>query len=153
MVQVFVRTPIWPFLLDCLHILRGGILQVHVIDPGAPLHIVGHPGRGHDVIHRQAGVGLQSGIIRGGAGEAPSGRGAQALGVHLFDPLHHLEQPRPAGDAIGFQRGRDRQTDGLLRAAQVCHHKVGGQGIEATLKAFDGCVEALKIKPISALLE
>ena len=126
-------------------VLGRDVFQVHVVDPGAPLHVMGHPGRSHDVVHRQARVCFQFRIAEGGAAELPPRCGAEPLGVDLLDPLNYLEQPRPAGDAPGFQAGGDRQADGLLRPAQVRHHKVGGQGIEAALNALHGCVEALEI--------
>ena len=124
-----------------MDILRCDVFQVHIVDPGTPFHVVGHPGRSHNVVQRQTGVGFQSGIVRGGTGELPPRRGAEPLGVDLPDVLYHLKQPSPAGDSPGFQAGGDRQTDGLLGAAQVRHHKVGGQGIEAALDAFDRGVE------------
>ena len=75
------------------------------------------------------------------------------LGIDLPHPLHHLEQPCPAGDAIGFQRGGDGQTDGLLRALLVRHHQIGGHGVQATLHAFHTGVKRLQKKPNSAFPE
>ena len=83
-------------------ILRGNILQVNIVNPGAPVHVMGHPGRSHDIVHGQTRVRFQLNIAGGGAGELPPGSLAKARGVDLLDPLNHLEQPRPAGDAPGF---------------------------------------------------
>ena len=128
-----------------VNVTGGNVFEIDIVDPGTPLHVVRHPGRSHDVVHRQTGVGFQRGIIGGGTGEPPARRGQLPLGVDLPDPLYHLEQPGPSGDAPGFQGGGDGQTDSLFRSAQVRHHKVGGQGIEAALDTFDGCVEAFCI--------
>ena len=128
-----------------MDIAGGDVLEVDIVDPGAPLHVVGHPGRRHDVVHGEAGVRPQRRVAGGGAGELPSRRGPQALGVHLLDPLDHLEQPRPAGDAVGFQRGRHRQTDGFISTALVRHHQIGGQGVQLALDALHGSVKAAEV--------
>ena len=108
-------------------VFRGNVFQIDTVNLGAPLHVMGHLRRSHDVIHRQAGVRFQLRIVGGRAGELPPRRLAGPLGVDLLDTLDHLEQPRPAGDAPGFQAGRHGKADGLLRPAQVRHHKIGGE--------------------------
>ena len=72
------------------------------------------------------------------------------LGIDLPHPLHHLEQPGPTGNAIGFQGWGDRQADGLFRAALVRHHQVGGHSVQVPLHALHGGVKAVQGKPNSA---
>jgi len=60
----------------------------------------------------------------GGAGELPLWSLLLPLGFHLRHLLYRLKQPRPPGDAVGLQGGGDRQTDGLLGAAQVRYHEI-----------------------------
>ena len=103
-------------------VLRRDVFQVHAVDSCAPLHVMGHPGRGHDVVHRKARVRFQLRIAGGGTRELPPWGLTGPLSVDLLDPLDHLEQPRPAGDAPGFQGRRHGQADGFLRPAQVRHH-------------------------------
>ena len=61
--------------------------------------------------------------------------------VDFLDPLHHLEQTRSAGDAPSFQTGRHSKADGLLCAAQVRHHQIGSERIEAALDALNAGIE------------
>ena len=127
------------------NILRRDIFEVHVVDPGTPLHVMSHPGRSHDVVHRQAGVRFQLGVTGGGAGKLTTRCLAGTISVDLLDPLDHLEEPRPSGDAPGFQGGRHRQADGLLRPAQVRHNEVGGQGVQAPFNTLDGGVKTFQV--------
>ena len=128
-----------------MDILGGDILEINVVDAGTPVHIVGHSGRGHDIVQGQAGVCSQGSVVGGGTGELPSRRGPQALGVDLLHPLDYLKEPGPSGDAPGFQRGRHGQTDGLFRAAQICHYQIGFQGVQAPLHAFHAGIKALQV--------
>ena len=117
-------------------IFRRDVFEVHAVNLRTPLHVMGHPGRGCDIIYRKSRISLQFGIAAGGACELPPRSLPQACGVDLLDPLDHLEQPRPAGDAPGFQGGRYGEADGLLRAAQIRHHEVGGERVQAPLDAL-----------------
>ena len=106
---------------------------------------MGHPGRSHQVIQGQLRVGLHIRVMPGGAGELPSGGFLPPLGVYLRHPLHHFKQPCPPGNAIRFEGGRDRQTDGFIGPALVRHHQIGGQRVQAALNALHGSVKAAKI--------
>ena len=79
--------------------------------------------------------------------ELPPGGLLPPLGVHLRHPLHHLKQPRPPGNTIGFEGGCDNQTDGFIRPALVRYHRIGGLGVQVPLDALHGSVEAAKIMP------
>ena len=39
-------------------IFLGDVFQIYVVNPGAPFHVMGHPGRGHDIVHSETGVGF-----------------------------------------------------------------------------------------------
>ena len=136
-----------------MDVLRGDVFQVYVVDLGADLDVLRHPGRGHQVVHRQGGISLQLGGVGAFAHQLPAGGAEPPLGVDLLDPLDHLEEAGPAGDAMGFQRGGDGEADGLLRAAEIRHHQVGGHGIEAPLPALHGGVVGFQEKPNSAFPE
>jgi len=128
-----------------MDILRGDVFQVDVVDLGADLDVPRHPGRGHQVVHRQGRIGLQLSGVGAFAHQFPAGGVEPPLCVDLLDPLDHLEEAGPAGDAIGFQRGGDGEADGLLRAAEIRHHQVGGHGIEAPLPALHGGVVGFQV--------
>ena len=63
----------------------------------------------------------------------------------LLDLLYHLKEPCSAGDAVLLQRWCNGEADGLLRAAQIRHNKVGGHWVEIALHTFHGSVERLEI--------
>lgn len=65
--------------------------------------------------------------------------------ILLLDPLHHLEQPGAARDAIRFERWRDCKTDRFLCAAHICNDEVCCQWVQTTLNAFDGSVERFQV--------
>ena len=104
-----------------------------------------HPGRSHDIVQSQGRVPLYFRIVPGGAGELMAWSVPFPLGVYLCHPLYHLEQPGPARDTVGFQRGGDGQADRLLRAPLVCHHQVGGHGIQPPLHALHRGVERFQV--------
>ena len=83
-------------------VLRGHILQIDAVDFCAPVNVVGHPGRGHNVVKGQSGVAPHLRIVPGGAGELMARGVPLAPGVHLRHPLYHLEEPGPASDAISL---------------------------------------------------
>ena len=128
-----------------MDVLRGDVFQVDVVDLGADLDVLRHSGRGHQVVHRQGRVSPQLGGVGAFAHQLPAGGVEPPLGVDLPDPLDHLEEAGPAGDAVGFQRGGDGEADGLLRAAEIRHHQVGGHGIEAPLPALHGGVVGFQV--------
>ena len=71
--------------------------------------------------------------------------GVQPFAVDLLHALNHLKQARPAGNAVGFQRRRYRQADGLFRPALVGDDQIGGQRVEMALHAFYAGVKALRV--------
>ena len=63
------------------------------------------------------------------------------LGVRLFDPLDHLEQPSPAGYAVSLERRRHGETDRFFGAALVGYDKKGVERIQSAVDALDRGVE------------
>ncbi len=61
----------------------------------------------------------------------------ESLLVDFLDSLHDLEQSGASGNTIGFQRGRDRQTDGFLGAGFVCDDKICCQSVKMPIYALD----------------
>lgn len=122
-------------------VLRRHMLEVNAVDAGAPVNIVGHPGWSHDIVEGQGRISPHLRVVRGSAGELPARGIPLPLVIDLLDPLDHLKQPGPAGNAIRLQGRCDRQTDGLFSAAQVRHHEVGVQWIQPTLDALHTCVK------------
>ncbi|CAN3999097.1 YbaK/aminoacyl-tRNA synthetase-associated domain-containing protein, partial [Dysosmobacter welbionis] len=57
-----------------IDVLRGNVFQIHLIDPRAPIDIVGHPGRSYDVVQLQRQVLPHLRVIPGRAAELISGR-------------------------------------------------------------------------------
>ena len=112
------------------------MLKVHAVDAGAPVDVVGHSGRGYDIVEGQRRISPHLRVVGRSAGELPARDIPLPLVIDLLDPLDHLKQPGPAGNAISLQGRCDRQTDGLFSAAQVRHHEVGVQWIQPTLDAL-----------------
>ena len=107
--------------------------------------IVGHPGRGNDVVQLHGRVLPHIRVVPGGAGEPPARGLPLPPGIDLLDLLHHLKEPGPAGNAVGFQGGGHGQADGLVRAALVRHHQVGGHGVQPPLHTLHRGVKALEV--------
>ena len=134
-------------------VLGGDVLHVDAENAGAIVDVIGHAGWCHMVGDGQFGVGFQFVVVGRLAGELPVGGFFPSFVVHLSHTLHHLEQTGASPDAVLFQRGCHRQTDGLLRAALVGHYQVGGQGVETPLDALHRGVERLEVDgDICALL-
>ena len=128
-----------------MDVLRGHVFEVCFIDFRAEVHVMGHTGRGGDVVHLPVGVRPQV-KVGGGLAREPVPRGlCPSFGVHLAQSLHHLEKACPSADAVLLQRGRHGQADGLFRAAPVGHHQVGGQRVQSALHALHGGVKRLQI--------
>lgn len=98
----------------------GYILQIHAVDVRRNVQIALHPGRGNDEFYFLACTFLD--------------------GLH---PLLDFKQPRPARDAVGFQRGRHSQTDRAVCAGFVRDNQVCGEGVEAHVYSFYAGVEAI----------
>ena len=124
-----------------MQVLRGHEFQIDAVNKAAALHIVAHSGRGHIVIQLPVPVGFQLLAVPGGPGKIPAPVAAPAQGVHLRHPLDHLKKPGPAGNPVGLQGGRDRQANGFLGTAGVCHHQMGSHGVQAPLHALYGSVK------------
>ena len=73
------------------------------------------------------------------------GRTALPLGIDLLNALTYLKQPSAAGNAVAFQRRRDCQTDGLVRAGLVRDNKVRVERIEVTLPALHGGIKGFQV--------
>ena len=133
-------------------VLRRDVFQVDAVDFGAPVDVVGHPWRGHQVVQGQGGVLLHRPIVPGGAGEPPARGLPLPPDIYFLYLLHHLKESGPAGDAIGFQGGGHGQADGLVRPPLVRHHQVGGHGVQPPLHALHRGVKALQVAADIALL-
>ena len=136
-------------------VLRRDVFQIGGVDPAAVFLVQAHPRRRDDVGNLQRRVFFYGFRVEGGCGElvfsgfrvAPdctgTDSGVQPFPVDLLHALNHFKQTRPAGNAVGFQRGRYRQADGLIRPAFVGNDQIGGQRIEMALHAFHAGVKAL----------
>ena len=124
-----------------MNVLGGDVSEIDAIDFGAGLHIQGHPGGCCQIIQFQRWIRPEGLRVRGFPGEG-SPRGQEtALGVDLRHLLHHLKEPGPPGNAVGFQGGGHRETDGFLRPAGIGHHKMGGQRVQPPLHALHGGIK------------
>ena len=68
-----------------------------------------------------------------------------AAQIGFLDFLHHLEEPRPAGDAVGLDGRSGGKADGLGGSALVRHNKVRGERIKSPLHALHGGVEGFEV--------
>ena len=139
------------------NVLRRDVFQIGGVDPAAVFLVQAHPRRRDDVGNLQRRVFFYGFRVEGGCGElvfsgfriAPdcpgTNSGVQPFLVDLLHAPDYFKQTRPAGDAVGFQRGRHRQTDGLFRPALVGDDQIGGQRIEVALHAFHAGVKALRV--------
>ena len=74
-------------------------------------------------------------------------------GVHLPDPLVHLEKPAAPGDAVAFEGGRDGKADGLVRPALIRNDEICVHRIKSALSTLNRSIEALEVDcDISSLL-
>ena len=139
-----------------VNVCRGHIFEVGLVDLGGHIQIPLHPGRCNNVTQPQCRVCVQGVGIERGAGKVifavlspdclflPDG-GLQPLGIDLPDTLDGFKQPRSAGYLVGFQGGRYRKADGLFGAGGVCHHQIGGQGVEMTVYALHRGIETFQV--------
>ena len=126
-------------------VFRRNVFEVDAIDLTAHLDILRHPWWRGDIISLPVGMGGQlSGKIRLPR-EWFEADGLAPLVVHLPHFLYHFEQPRASTQTVSLQRGRDGQTNGLLRAAHVRHDKVSRQRVESSGDTFHRTVEALQV--------
>ena len=128
-----------------IDVLRRNMLEVHAVDAGAPVNIVGHSGRGHDIVQGQRRISPHLRVVGGSAGELLARCVPLPLGIDLLDPLDYFKQSGPAGNAIGFQGRCDRQANGLFGAAEIRYYEVGLQWIQPTLNALHTCIKRFQI--------
>ena len=126
-------------------VVRRDVFQVNAVDLRADLDVTGHARHGDDVVQFQGRVRRQFRGAHGLAAESVSRRDALPLGVDLPDLLHHFEQARPSGDAAGFQRRGNRETDRLVRPGLVGNHKIGRERIELPVGTLRRGVKGLQV--------
>ena len=83
-----------------MNVLRREIFEVDLIDLRGDTYIVRHLRRRGDEGERQLRVRGKRVRVFALAAQLSARRVLPPHGVYLFDALHHLEQPRPARDAI-----------------------------------------------------
>ena len=83
-----------------VNVLRREIFEVDLIDLRGDTYIVRHLRRRGDEGERQLRVRGKRVRVFALAAQLSAWRVLPPHGVYLFDALHHLEQPRPARDAI-----------------------------------------------------
>ena len=72
-------------------VLWGHIFQINTVNLRAPVNVMGHPGRGYDIVQGQRGVGLDLRIIPRGTSELSTGSVPLPLGVDFLHPLDDLK--------------------------------------------------------------
>ena len=123
-----------------MDVLRGDVFEVDVVDLGADLDILCHPGRCYDIVNSQSRVRFQIHGICAFACKLSSGSMALPLRIDFSDPLYHFKKTGSAEYTIGFQRRRDCKAYRLLGAADICHHKVCCHRVKAARHALHGRV-------------
>ena len=113
-----------------MDVLRGYILQIDLINLGGNIHVVGHAGRSDDIIQGQGRIGADEPIVIFPDIQLVLRIGPLPGFVHGGHLLHHLKESGPAGNTIGLQGRRHRQTDGFFRAGGIGHHQIGVQRIQ-----------------------
>ena len=124
-----------------MNVLRGDIAQVDAVNLRAGMHIKGHSGERCQVIQGQGGIPPEGFRVRGFPGEGFARGQEAAVGVDLRHLLHHLKEPGPPGNAVGFQGGGHCQAYGFLRPAGIGYHEMGGQGVQPPLHALHGGIK------------
>ena len=136
-----------------MDVLRRDILEIDVVHLGAAPDVMGHARRGNNIVHRQRWVLRQLPGKAGTARQCTAGRVLSAPSIDQGHLLHHLKQARAAGEAAGFQAGRDRQADGLFGAGGIGHHQIGGKGVQSPLDTLHRGVEGFQVDGrVNALL-
>ena len=65
--------------------------------------------------------------------------------VDIPQSLHYFKKPCPSANAVGFQRGGNRQADGLFGTADIGHHQVGGERVQTPFHALHRGVKRLQV--------
>ena len=141
--RLYIVRRVDEYLVDGIdvHILRCNIFEVHLIDARTHLHIVRHPRRRNEVIDGERFVRFEFGSETGFTRQFAVRRASLPLPVDLAHLLHDLEQARPAGNTICFERGRNGEANRLFRTALIRHDEVGRQWIESSVDTLDGRIE------------
>ena len=63
----------------------------------------------------------------------------------IADLRRELEEARPARDAQPLDGRREGEADGAVATAGVCHHEVGGERVDAEVRALHRRIEALEV--------
>ena len=138
LVRIQIAGHIHKHLVYGIHmdILRSRVFQINIINTAAVLQIQCHSGYGRHKIHLQLRHILQLDRM----GRSPGKRLSRSLFlpfcIHFPHFLHHLEQPGPSRNPISLQRRRNRQADGLIRTAFICHYQIRIHGIQPPLNAL-----------------
>ena len=128
-----------------MNIFRCDIFQINIIDLGTIFQISRHPGRGGHKTNFQFRMPLQF-IRKGAFSQKSAARGPHfPHGIYFSYFGDHFEQSCPSWDSIGFQRGRYRQADGLLRPGSIRHHQIRIQRIQPSVNALHGGIKRLQI--------
>ena len=128
-----------------MNIFRCDIFQINIIDLGTIFQISRHPGRGGHKTNFQFRMPLQF-IRKGAFSQKSAARGPHfPHGIYFSYFGDHFEQSCPTRDSIGFQRGRYRQADGLLRSGSIRHHQIRIQRIQPSVNALHGGIKRLQI--------
>ena len=139
-----------------MDVVRADVLRVDGEDFGGDLLIQPHLRRRRDIGELQRGV-RGKGFRVAGCGskmilpvfalrkQPQPERFLKPLGIHFLHPLHHLEKPGAARDAVGLQRGGDRQADGFLGPRRVRDDKVEAQRVEIAVPGLHACVKGLEV--------
>ena len=126
-------------------VLGRDVFHIDGVNAVAVLHVIRHARRCDDEIHGEGGAALQFGEGERRAGELMPRSIVAAADIRFPDALAHLEQPSAAGNAVAFERRRDGETDGLVRAGLVRDNKVRVERIEVTLPALHGGIKGFQV--------
>ena len=104
-----------------MDIVGRDVFQVDFIYFGTTCDVVCHAGWGGDIVYGPFGMDFQLCVGAGLARQTLLRGLLSPLVIDFADSLHYLEKSGSAADAVGFQRGRNCQTDGLLGTTGIGH--------------------------------
>ena len=100
-----------------MDVLWGDVFEVDIVDLGADLDILCHPGRCYDIVNSQSRVRFQIHGICAFACKLSSGSMALPLRIDFSDPLYHFKKTGSAGYTISSTmcfRSPWRGTSGFM---------------------------------------
>ena len=100
-----------------------------------------HARRRDDIVDGEGRVRFKFRVVDGTARKIVCGSMFFARAVDVAHLLDDLEQPRPPGNPVRFQRRRYGETDGLFRAAQIGDDEVGRKRVQSARHALHGGIE------------